>query len=80
MTVGIDDERVFTLLGKKEPSPSLPILLDREVESLYDWQAKGLPITYVLDSEGLIRYRAVGGCEFNPASIHEKRLQLVDKK
>ena len=43
--------------------------MDTEAESLGRWGVKGLPTTYIVDPNGKVMYRAVGGREFDHPDI-----------
>ena len=63
--VGEDADTVFAFTGQLEPAPAFPLLLDRDSATLQPWKVKGLPTTYVVDAQGRVIYRAVGGREFD---------------
>ncbi len=63
--VGEDADTVFAFTGQLEPGPEFPLLLDRDSAAMQAWKVKGLPTTYVVDPEGKVIFRAVGGREFD---------------
>jgi thiol-disulfide isomerase/thioredoxin len=65
VNIGEDEETVFGFV----PDPGFTILLDLKSASLRDWQVRGLPATYVVDPEGRIALKAVGGREFDDPAI-----------
>jgi thiol-disulfide isomerase/thioredoxin len=69
-----DADLVFEFVGRLDPEPSFPILLDRgsKVAELYG--VKGLPTTYLIDRDGNMRYRAMGGRDFD----HPAVAQLIE--
>lgn len=71
VNVGEDSDTIFSFLGTIEPSPTFPMLLDKEAATVQRWGVRGLPTTYVIDREGKVRYRAVGGREFDHPQILE---------
>ena len=44
---------------------SLPVLLDPEKEAAAEWKAGGLPMTFLVDAEGRVRYSAFGECDWS---------------
>lgn len=76
VNVGEDDETVFSFLGEIEPSPNFTILFDTNAASLKAWSVKGLPTTYVVDKNGFVVYRAVGGREFDHPELIKKVVGL----
>jgi thiol-disulfide isomerase/thioredoxin len=76
VNVGEDLDTVFSFLGLLEPSPSFPMLLDQDAATLSAWSVKGLPTTFVVGPEGRLRYRAVGGREFDHPELIRQILDL----
>lgn len=54
-----DEDTVFTFLAAL--APEVTPLLDRDGQATEAWQPRGLPSTYLVDPQGRIRYRALGG-------------------
>ncbi|NNE63314.1 MAG: TlpA family protein disulfide reductase [Gammaproteobacteria bacterium] len=69
VNIGEDLDTVFSFLGMVDPSPSFQMLLDLEAVSVETWGVKGLPTTYILNKQGDLVYRAVGGREFDHPDI-----------
>ena len=44
---------------------SLPVLMDPDKESAEAWHAGGLPMTFIVDSRGRVRYSAFGECDWS---------------
>lgn len=44
---------------------SLPVLLDPEKESARAWGAGGLPMTFLVDGEGRVRFSMFGECDWS---------------
>jgi len=53
---------------KKQPV-DLPILLDPDGKTAADWGVQGLPVTYVVDPEGRIAYKAIGAREWDDPKL-----------
>jgi thiol-disulfide isomerase/thioredoxin len=70
--VGEDMETVFAFTGQLDPAPTFPLLLDTDSSAAQDWGLKGLATSVVVDSEGRVIIRAVGGTEFDDAVAVEQ--------
>ena len=44
---------------------SLPVLLDRDKEAAAAWHAGGLPMTFLIDAKGRVRYSAFGESDWS---------------
>jgi len=80
VNVGEDIDTVFSFLGTVEPSPTFPIIMDKTSDSLKDWKVRGLPTTYVVDASGMVKYRAVGGREFDHPDMVKNIIALNDEE
>ena len=73
----IDD--VFAFTGQLEVDPTFEILFDKTSKVSQDYAVKGLPTTYLIDKQGKIRYRAIGGRVFNHPEVIKTINQLIDE-
>jgi len=73
-----DPDLVFEFTGRLSLSPTFPILFDRDSSVAEQFGVKGLPTTYLLDKEGRVRYRAIGGREFDHAEIEAMIKELLE--
>jgi thiol-disulfide isomerase/thioredoxin len=64
-----DSDQVFAFTGQLEIDPTFEILFDSQSEVSQAYAVRGLPTTYLIDKQGNIRYRAVGGREFNHPEV-----------
>ncbi len=64
-----DIDQVFAFTGQLEIDPTFEILFDSRSEVSQAYSVRGLPTTYLIDKKGNIRYRAVGGREFNHPEV-----------
>lgn len=64
-----DDDQVFAFTGQLEIEPTFPILYDSKSKVANAWGVNGLPTTFVIDKQGRIRYRAIGGRLFNHEAV-----------
>ena len=66
--VGEDADTVFAFTGQLDPAPSFPLLLDAQARTVEDWLVKGLPTSFLIDPQGRVIFRAVGGTQFDHAA------------
>ena len=66
---------VFAFTGQLEIYPTFEILFDETSQVSRDYAVRGLPTSYLIDKQGNIRYRAVGGREFN----HPEVIKIISK-
>jgi thiol-disulfide isomerase/thioredoxin len=73
-------DTVFSFTGTLDPVPTFPIVFDRDSSVLKAWPVRGLPTSFVLDKQGRIAYRAVGGREFDDPAILAQLRALLDER
>lgn len=56
---------------------TFPILLDRDSKTLSQWPVIALPTTFVVDKQGRIAYRSVGGREWDDPKLIEELRRLM---
>ena len=71
INVGEDEDTIFAFTG--DYPIDFTILLDQSGDVINQWPIKGLPTTFVIDTNGNIVYRAIGGREWDS----DKLLNLV---
>ena len=74
-----DADEVFAFTGQLDVDPTFEILFDTTSEVSQAYAVRGLPTTYLIDKKGNIRYRAVGGREFNHPEVIEIINQLIEE-
>ena len=74
-----DVDQVFAFTGQLDVDPTFQILFDTTSEVSQAYAVRGLPTTYLIDKKGNIRYRAVGGREFNHPGVIEIINQLIEE-
>lgn len=77
VNVAEDDDTVFAFTGQLDNPLTFPILLDSDAAVLNAWPVKGLPTSFVIDRQGRVVFRAVGGREFDHPVLVEAILQLL---
>ena len=60
---GEGSAKITSFLEKQKIS--LPVLLDPEKQAAAEWRAGGLPMTFLVDAEGRVRYSAFGECDWS---------------
>lgn len=69
------EDTVWAFTALLKPEPTFPILLDSHSNVSAEFNVAGLPTTLIVDKQGKIAYRAVGGREFD----HPDVIALLDK-
>jgi thiol-disulfide isomerase/thioredoxin len=64
-----DADHVFSYMGELNVFPAFPILFDPQSRVSEAWGVRGLPTSFLVDPEGRIVYRAVGGREFDHPAV-----------
>ena len=66
-----DPDLVFSYMGQLNVFPSFPILFDPKSEISEAFGVKGLPTSFIVDKQGQVVFRAVGGREFDHPEIEK---------
>jgi thiol-disulfide isomerase/thioredoxin len=66
-----DADHVFAYMGDLNVIPSFPILFDPESKVSADYGVKGLPTSFLLDKQGRVVFRAVGGRAFDHPDVEQ---------
>ncbi|MCW8831229.1 MAG: TlpA family protein disulfide reductase [Gammaproteobacteria bacterium] len=74
-----NDDLIFNFTGELDVQPTFDILLDTDSKVSLAYGVRGLPTTYLIDKKGHIRYRAVGGREFDHPEV-EKIIEALMKE
>ena len=65
--VGEDEDRIFQFSA--DYPVEFPLLMDQDSNVIDQWPVRGLPTTFVVDPEGGIAYRAIGGREWDDPAL-----------
>ncbi len=76
VNIGEPARRVRYYLRKIDTWVTLPVLLNRDPRVLRRWKVRGLPTTYVVDAQGMLRFKAVGERAFDHAVMIKALLKL----
>lgn len=68
-------DHVFAYMGQLSVFPTFPILFDRDSKVSELYRVKGLPTTLLINRQGEVVYRAIGGRDFD----HPKVRAIVDE-
>ena len=74
-----DGDHVFAYIGQLEVDPTFTILFDKDSKISNDYGVVGLPTTFLIDKQGMVRYRAIGGREFDHPEVEKLIMQLISE-
>jgi thiol-disulfide isomerase/thioredoxin len=74
-----DSDQVFTYTAELEVSPTFAILFDKNSDVARAYGVLGLPTTYLIDKKGNLRFRAIGGRDFDHPEVKKQILQLMQE-
>jgi thiol-disulfide isomerase/thioredoxin len=66
-----DPDHVFAYTGQLSVFPTFPVLFDSDSKVSQLYNVKGLPTTVLIDKQGRVVYRAVGGRDFDHPAVRE---------
>ncbi len=72
-------DQVFTFTGDLGVDLTFPILFDKDSSVSRAYGVQGLPTTYIIDKKGNVRFRAIGGREFDHPEVEKQILQLMQE-
>ena len=75
-----DGDTVFAFTGQLPVDPTFTVLFDKTSNTSRQYRVNGLPTTYLIDKKGMIRYRAIGGREFDHPKIEKIINNLLKEK
>lgn len=64
-----DPDHVFAYTGELNVFPTFPILFDPDSSISELYGVKGLPTSFLIDQDGRVRYRAIGGRAFDHPEV-----------
>jgi len=74
-----DGDHVFAYTGQLDVDPTFTILFDKDSKVSNSYRVSGLPTTFLIDKQGNIRYRAIGGREFDHPEVEKQIMQLMQE-
>jgi len=72
-----DADHVFAYMGDLNVFPSFPILFDPQSSVSEEFGVKGLPTSFLLDRQGRVVFRAVGGRAFDHPEVERLIRELL---
>jgi thiol-disulfide isomerase/thioredoxin len=72
-----DEDTIFRFLGIV--APNLTSMMDKDGQVSEIWKPRGLPTTFLIDPEGIVRYQAIGGREWNQGIYRQFIQKLVNQ-
>ena len=73
-------DAVFIYTSQLSIEPTFKILYDKNSDVAAEYQVVGLPTTFLIDKKGNIRYRAIGGRDFDSPKVEQKINSLISEK
>lgn len=73
-----DEDTIFSFLSVH--GPTLRAFMDRDGLVTEQWKPRGLPATYLVDPNGIVRYQALGGREWHSPAYLTFLRSLVNNK
>ena len=67
INIGEDEDTIFGFTANFPVE--FPLLLDLDSKTIQRWPVKGLPTTFVVDPDGRLAYRAIGGRAWDAPEI-----------
>ena len=80
VNVGEDEDTIFGFTFSTGVEITFPILLDRDARVVKAWPVIALPTSFIVDPDGRIVYRAVGGREWDDPSLLRQIRALIPKR
>jgi peroxiredoxin len=78
VNVGEDEDTIFGFTFSTGVELTFPILLDRDAQIIKAWPVVALPTSFIIDPQGRIVYRAVGGREWDDPQLLRQIRKLMD--
>jgi peroxiredoxin len=78
VNVGEDEETIKRFM--QDYPIEFQVLLDKDTVSLHQWPISGLPTSFVVNTDGIIYYQAVGEREWDNEQLLQKVKYLIQSK
>ena len=77
INVGEDADTIFTFTA--DYPVTFPLPMDRDSSVLQAWPVRGLPTTFVVDKQGRIVYRVIGGRDWSSPELVQMLIDLQNR-
>jgi len=77
INVGEDADTIFTFTA--DYPVTFPLPMDKDSSVVKEWPVRGLPTTFVLDKQGRIVYRVIGGRDWNSPELVQMLIDLQNQ-
>jgi thiol-disulfide isomerase/thioredoxin len=74
-----DEDQIFAFTAEIGMDLTIPILFDTDSSVSSDYGVFGLPTTYLIDKKGNMRFRAVGGRDFDHPDVEKLIVKLLQE-
>ena len=79
VNVGETRAEVQNFISAMKLSLRFPIVIDEKLKVYGNWEVRGLPTSFLVDRNGMIRFKAVGGRNFNSENIRSIIQGLINE-
>ena len=79
VNLGEEEERIQAFLEKFTPKLEFPILLAHDQAIMQTWKIQGLPLSYLVDTQGRWVYQALGPRDFSHPHIVSRIEALLEE-
>lgn len=79
VNVGEPKDTVVRFLQSMKPDLEFPVAIDEHLTIYQDWEVSPLPTSFLVDKNGDVRYKVLGGRNFNGENIRKIIRQLIEE-
>jgi len=73
-------DHVFAFTGQLDVDPTFTMLFDKDSKVSQAYRVQGLPTTFLIDKKGMLRFRAIGGREFDHPDVEKQIKKLMEEE
>ena len=79
VNVGEPKDTVVKFLKTIKPDLEFPVAIDEQLTIYQEWEVSPLPTSFLVDKNGYVRYKVLGGRDFNGDNIRRIIRQLIEE-